>query len=295
MDKRDIKHRYKAFCYHFLGKKLMKKEKFENIDRKLKMANVKYTPEVYISVIITSGFIITCVSALFYFLLFNFLFATPNWIFFVLILTSMTGGMSFAFFPFVVTSKISNRKLQINKELPFILSELSILASTGLSPIKIFRSIVTQDEQNIMNSELKKIIYKIDIDGKDIITAISETAKESPSEVFRETLWDIANMIHQGGDLDGYLRNKADSSMQLKRDVQKEFIEKLGTYSELYISLVLVGVLFLGIAAFLIDAMGSTMGGITSDTLLLLLSFGLIPVAIIVINIIVASAYSKNE
>ena len=258
------------------------------------MANVKYTPGVYLSVIIITTLIVTILSLLIYTIMFAVILRSPNWQYFAIILTGMTSGISAIFLPMVIRSRISSRKTQIDHELPFTLSELSILASTGLTPIKIIRHMAEQRGTTAMDSEFKKIVYKIDVEGKDIITAISETAKETPSTLFREALWDLSNMIHEGGDLDDYLRQKADTSLQLKRDIQKEFIEKLSTYQEMYIALVLIGVLFLGIAAFIIDVMASNIGGLTADSLLLVLAYGLIPAAVIVINVIVSMSYSKS-
>lgn len=286
--------KYKTLCYRILGKRLSNNRRFDRLSESLKMANVKYTPGVYLSVIVITGILVTLLSLVMFTILFAFLLQSPTWLYFVLILTGITSGISFAFLPMVIRSRISSRKTQIDHELPFTLSELSILASTGLTPIKIIRHIAERSETTAMNSEFKKIVYKIDLEGKDIITALSQTAKETPSIAFREALWDLSNMIHEGGDLDEYLRQKADTTLQLKRDIQKEFIEKLGTYSEIYITLVLIGVLFMGIAAFLLDAMGSSIGGLNADSLLLLLAYGLIPIAVISINVLVSMAYSKS-
>jgi flagellar protein FlaJ len=285
---------YKTFCYQFLGKKIEQRMSLENTSEKLKMANMRFTPGIYLSTIIITGMIVTIISLLSYTVIFLMLINSSSWLIYVLILTAITSGFSFGFFPFVVSSRISTRKRQIDHEMPFILSELSILASTGLTPIKIMRRIAQRSEDTAVNVEFKKIIYKIDVKGKDLISAISETAKETPSPIFRETLWDIGNMIHQGGDLDEYLRTKADMTLQLKRDIQKEFIDKLGTYSEMYMSLVLTGVLFLGIAAFLLDAMSSEIAGLDANSLLLLLSYGFVPVTIIIVNVVISMAYSKK-
>jgi flagellar protein FlaJ len=190
--------------------------------------------------------------------------------------------------------KISNRKTNIERELPFILSELSILASTGLSPIGILRKMAKRNENDIISAEFRRIIYKIDVEGKDLISALSEAASETPSYLFRENLWDLANMIHQGRNLDEYLRMKADQVMQIQREIQKSFIEKLARYSEMYISLVLVGILFLSIGAYLIDAMGSTMMDLDADGIFMLLTYGIIPLAVLVTFMIVSMAYSKS-
>lgn len=285
---------YKTIAFHAVGWKTKKQKTNEDLLTKLKKADISFTPEIYHAVILFTLILVTPPALILFYIIFNILIESSQWILYTLGLTAITAIFAGAYFPFVVQSKISNRKQQINRELPFALSELSILASTGLTPIKIFRQIAQRDQQSSLTNEFKKIVYKTDIEGKDLITALSESAKESPSDQYRETLWDIANMIHQGGELDVYLRDKADTSMQLKRDIQKEFIEKLGTYSEMYISLVLVGILFLGIAAFLIDAMGTSMAGLNSESLLLLMTYGLIPVAVIAINVIVSMAYSKQ-
>lgn len=292
--KKDFMDIYKTIAFHTVGWKTKKQKTNENLSIKLKKADLPFTPELYHAVILFTLLLVVPPALLLFYFIFNVLIQSSQWILYTLALTAITAIFAGAYFPFVVQSKISNRKQQINKELPFALSELSILASTGLTPIKIFRQIAQREEQSTLTNEFKKIVYKTDIEGKDLITALSESAKESPSDEFREALWDIANMIHQGGDLDVYLRDKADTSMQLKRDIQKEFIEKLGTYSEMYISLVLVGILFIGIAAFIMDAMGATMAGLSSESLLLALTYGLIPLAVIAINIIVSMSYSKS-
>ncbi len=286
--------RYKALCFKILGKNFHEKgNEYDKIRDKLIMADMHLTPAVYLSMVIITTLLSTTLSFLAFFTLFTLIQIT-NGMLYTIGLTAIVGISTAAFFPFVISSKISNRRTHIEQDIPFILSELSILATTGLSPIRIFRNMSKRHKGTATNSEFRKVIYKIDIDGKDIITSISETAKESPSPTLREVLWDIANMIHQGGDLDEFLKNKADTTMQLKRDLQKEFIDKLGTYLEVYISLILVGILLLGIGIFILDAMGTQVMGMKSETLLMLLAFGFIPLSTIVINIMVNMAYSKE-
>jgi len=274
---------YKTTCLKILGQRLTKKKDYQNLSLKLRMADTTLTPAVYLSTLLITTLIVFIISLCIYIILFFILIQSQNWVLYTLSLTCLTTIITAAFMPMTISSKISTRKKQIEQNLPFVLSELSILASTGLTPIKIFRHMATRTTTDTITKEFKKIIYKIDIEGKDIITAISESAKESPSQRFKETLWDIGNMIHQGGDLDLYLRQKADSTMDFIRGIQKEFIEKLGTYSEMYMSLVLTGTLFIAIAAFLIDAMQT-----------LILAYFLIPVVIIVVNIIISLAYAKS-
>ena len=152
-----------------------------------------------------------------------------------------------------------------------------------------------RDHDPAMTATFREVVYRTDVQGKDLITALAETAKESPSTAVRDTLWDLGNMIHQGGNLDEYLRNKSDDIMRLKRLIQKEFIERLATFLDMYVSLVLVGVLMIAVGAYLLNALGSTAGPLDADALLILLTFGLVPVAVAMTVIMVSMAYAKAE
>jgi flagellar protein FlaJ len=286
--------KYKKFCFQVMGKRFDQPDKYKNLAQKLKMANMRLTAPVFMSVIIFSGLLIFIISLIIYLLIFNIIIPIESWLSYSLGLTLVNTSFSIIFLPLLMRMKISSRKLQIERELPFTLSELSVLASTGLTPIKIVRHMAQRKINQSMNLEFRKIVHKIDIEGKDIVTALGETAKESPSDTFRESLWDLSNMIHQGGDLDVYLRQKADNTMQLRRDVQKEFTQKLASYAEMYISLVLISIIFVGVAAFLMNAMASSMSGIDADTLLMMLAFLIIPIAVISITTMISTAYSRS-
>lgn len=213
----------------------------------------------------------------------------------VLLVTLLAVGTTAGMFRFLLTSRISNRRSQLERELPFTLSELSVMASTGMSPIELVRRMSRRTHDPAMTVEFKKVVYKTDVQGKDLISALSETAKESPSNSLRESMWDLANMIHQGGNLDEYLRAKSDDVLKLKRLTQKEFIERLQTFVDMYISLVLVGVLLIAVAAFLLNAFGSTAAGLDANELLLLLTFGLVPLAVVMVVILISIAYARAE
>jgi archaeal flagellar protein FlaJ len=229
------------------------------------------------------------------FLLFDVGLHNPQWYLYVLLIVGIAVGATFAGFQFLLSSRIANRKDQLERELPFTLSELSVLASTGASPIQLVRRMANRDHDPAMTGTFKRITYKTDVQGKDLITALAETAKESPSNVVRESLWDIANMIHQGGNLDEYLRNKSDDVLKLKRLIQRDFIERLSTFLDMYVSLVLVGVLLIAVGAFLLNALGSTAAGLNANELLLLLTFGLVPVAVAMTIILISIAYARAE
>jgi len=261
----------------------------------LQRAGMNITPGMHYSVEAFTAVIAAVVGFAVSFLLFFVGLHSTQWFLYVLVITAIAVGATVGGFNFLLTSRIANRKDELERELPFTLSELSVLASTGSSPIRLVRRMASRDHDPAMTGEFRRVVYKTDVQGKDLITALAETAKESPSTSVREAFWDLANMIHQGGSLDEYLRAKSDDVLKLRRLVQEEFIERLTTFLDMYVSLVLVGVLMIAVAAFLINALGSTAAGLNANELLLLLTFGLVPVSVAMTIILISIAYARAE
>ena len=292
---RDLGSRYRSFCYGLVGERLERRNGADVLQERLKRAGINVPAGVHSATSLVTAVVLTAVMAGVAFLLFFGVLHDPAWYLYVLALGGVGGASVVAGFRFLVDTKISNRKTELERELPFSLSELSVLASTGTSPIRLIRRMAQRDHDPAMTAMFREVVYRTDVQGKDLITALAETAKESPSTPVRDTLWDLANMVHQGGNLDEYLRGKSDAIMQLRRLVQKEFIERLSTFLDMYVSLVLVGVLMIAVAAFLINALGSTAAGLNANELLLLLTFGLVPVAVAMTIIMVSMAYARAE
>lgn len=287
--------KYRTFCYRVFGTRFEDTDTSSPLAERLQRAGVNMTPGMHTAVVSMTTIIAAASSAAFTFLLFYILAHSPIWFEFVGIITGVTVAATFGGFQFLLTSRIANRKDQLDRELPFTLSELSVLASTGTSPIRLVRRMAQRDHDPAMTGEFRRIVYKTDVQGKDLITALAETAKESPSISVRESFWDLANMIHQGGNLDEYLRNKSDDVLKLRRLVQKEFIERLTTFLDMYVSLVLVGVLMIAVGAFLLNALGSTAVGLDANELLLILTFGIVPMSVAMTIILISIAYARAE
>jgi archaellum biogenesis protein FlaJ (TadC family) len=287
--------RYRAYCYRVLGQRLDERAGQELLAERLKQAGLNFTPGLHRSVLLITTLWSTAVAFAFSVILFRFVLDLSTWYLYVLLLTGVTLAAVTVTFQFLVGSRISNRRGHLERELPFTLSELSVLASTGMAPIELMRHMARRTHDPAMTGEFRKVVYKTDIQGRDLITALAETAKESPSLTLREAFWDLANMIHQGGNLDEYLRTKSEDVLKLKRASQKEFIEHLTAYLDMYVSLVLVGVLMIAVGAFLINAFGSTVAGLDANALLLVLAYGIVPLAVVMTTVLISIAYARAD
>lgn len=224
-------------------------------------------------------------------------FAVMGWpgIAYGILVGALGGGLAAAAFPFVVRSRIQNRSHAIDKELPFALSELSVLAGIGLSPIVLMRRMALRKHDPATTGEFRKVVAMVDAEGRDLVSAMAEVARRSPSDALRTTFWDMANLMHQGGDLETYLKGQSEFVLEEVRAGQKSFTEQLGTYADMYISIVLLGIMFLAVGAFMLDSFRSTAGPLTANGLLLLLTWGLGPVVVLVLGILLSSAHGSSQ
>jgi pilus assembly protein TadC len=283
---------YKLACYRFVGRHL-ETARDEDLSNKLAQSGLAESAGHFRALILVSALAAALVALPLLELVLTFAFGLDHPLIVASALALLVGGLVAAAFPFVLSARVENRRGKLEAELPFSLSELAVLASIGLSPIELIRRMAQRDHDAAMTSEFRRVAYKADMQGMDLITALAETAKESASPMVRQVLWDFANMIHQGGDLDAYLRQQSDEVLEHKRVVQKQFIDKLGTYSDIYITVVLIGIIFVSVGVFLLDAFSMTAGGLGADTLLLLLTFGVVPVVTIVLAILLGTAHQK--
>ncbi len=287
--------RYRTFCYGLLGERYDRPPGRPEFAERLTQAGFNSTPGMYLSVAAVTTLLATLGVGAFSLWLFLALIHVPFWYGYVALVVAVTAFATQVGFRSVIGTRIANRKDQLERELPFTLSELSVLASTGTSPIQLIRRMADRDHDAAMTGEFKRVVYKVDLEGDDLITALAETGKESPSPSVREAFWDLGNMVHQGGSLDEYLRNKSDDVLKLKRMVQKQFIERLSTFLDMYVSLVLVGVLMIAVGAFLLNSLGQTVAGLSPNELLLVLTFGLVPLAVVMTVIMISIAYARAE
>ncbi len=219
---------YIRLCYNLLGRRLDRRPDAALL-RKLSGAEIYgVSPGTFIALMIITPIICG-------FIAFGILFALLKLsLLHSLFISLLAAGSAAGFFPLLIHTKRYNRMKSIERELPFVLSHMSIMAGTGATPLKTIESIAVEEYGEI-SSEFRKLIYRTNVQGEDAITALDNLAMSTPSEVFKELCLDLANLIHIGGDLRKYLEDRSTYLMDRRRLVEKQFIETLGIYSEFYI------------------------------------------------------------
>lgn len=269
---------------------------FKDLDAKLHRSGLKVNFKAYVSLTIFATALI-CFATLMLipsllFLVFN-LPLLPSVLFGV-------GGSLFAFafsilgFCLYPIYRADALRRELEDELPFTTGYMAILTSAGVSPEKIFYSLSNLNVPLAVTAEAKDVVRDVNLFGSDIISALEETSKRTPSQRFRETIEGFITTIHSGGNLAAYLREKSKEYMRLKRINLKKYSDTLSMLSEFYVTLLLTGPLFLVIMLVVMAMLGGGDFGIISPEFMLeLLTYMGIPLGAITFLIILDAVSPK--
>jgi len=116
---------------------------------------------------------------------------------------------------------------KIERELPYFITIVSLLAASGFGPYTIFQKIKEIRLLPIMRIEAIKILKRIDLLGTDPLTAITETKEKQASRSLGEFLSGYVSAIQSGGNVANYLKTKMKGTYEILENREKNSVEKL--------------------------------------------------------------------
>ena len=285
---------YKRFCYIF-GRSFDRNPN-RDIIKLIYQADLEMTPGMFTSLwIVTTmlvGFLMIVVAAVL-FLLPQSPFAIPAPLPYIL-LFALIGSAAIALgFPFYLQNQIENKKRDIDTQIPYALAFMSILASSGATPLDIIRRIAREDYGQISN-EFRKVLFRVDVLGEDVVTAMNGLVQNTPSDMFRDICIDITNIIYGGGGLKSYLETKSKELMAIRRQTYKEFVESLAVFGEGYLGGVVMTITLAVLGVVISGALGIQLGPFTAKEMFNYLIYLLIPLINVVFLQMLAVKYSTN-
>ncbi|HTY52835.1 MAG TPA: type II secretion system F family protein [Methanomicrobiales archaeon] len=299
---------YKRFCYHH--GKFLEHRASDRIARLLYQGDVEMTPGMFLSLWIGTAVIAAVAGVAGSVLVFAspwspFAVDTPlisiPWapvsvvgpLPYILIVSAAVAGLTLGAFPFYLQNQITNKKLDIERQIPYALAFMSILASSGETPLDVIRRVALEDYGHI-SREFGKVIFRVDILGEDAVSAMNDLIIHTPSEIFRAICIDITNIMYGGGGLTEYLAMKSRDLMALRRQAYREFVESLSVFAEGYLGGVVMTIT-LGVLGIIISgALSIELGPFTPGQLLMLLIYAVTPIINLVFLQVLSVKYSTN-
>nr|WP_321498515.1 type II secretion system F family protein [uncultured Methanolobus sp.] len=280
--------KYKMLCYVF-GRYIDKKPQ-EDIAKSLYQADLVMTPGMFISLALVTAGMASLIVFLFSLIFFR---SSSSPLVYITVLTVITFGLSVSSFPFMLYNKISSKDMNIEQELPFTLGYMTILASSGSSPMDVIRKVAIEDYGDV-SVEFGKVMYRVDVLGEDGVSAMNYLIRNTSSESLRAICIDLANAMQSGGGLRTYLEMKSRELMDMRRQMQQEFVDSLGVYGEGYLSGVVMSVVLVVLMIVVTSALGIDLGPFTAKQMFQFFVYFVLPFINIIFLLLLWMKYSRS-
>ncbi|MCQ1534222.1 flagellar biosynthesis protein FlgJ [Methanosarcina sp. KYL-1] len=185
-------------------------------------------------------------------------------------IAALTYGLIMAYPPM----KADNRKRAINENMPHATAFLYVLQrGGGMTIFDIIKSLGGYSHlYGTTSREFGNIVRDIEYFGKDLKDALWDAADRTPSEHFKDLVDGMISIVSSGGDITLYLKNKTDLYKSNANKEHKRFLETLGLLAEVYITVFVVGPLFLMVILVVMNMIDNS-----GPTNLYLLVYGAVP------------------
>lgn len=295
-----IFHKLKKLPFVILGERMKaRKDKFRNLRNAMRQSRIPVSYEMYISNAIFYSAIVGILGAIMGLItayimvtviglpdqLTNLEFSQSSaWLlkyrdisiafFIVIFLTLLFGGITYMLFLVYPGFKAGERKGIIDKNLPYAVTFMYALSRGGMNIIEILRSISRcSDTYGETSREIDVILRDMDYFGNDLRTALHNICEITPSDNFRDLMYNLLTVIDSGGDIPAYFRDKSEQYLRKAKVEQKGFLETLGLLAESYVTAFVAGPLFIIILGVMMSVMGSG-----SDMMIYAIIYAVIPI-----------------
>jgi flagellar protein FlaJ len=233
-------------------------------------------PGMYLGMIVLTAILASAASLGASLIVFIFVIHVGLWPWITLAIVVAAGGMSSISVPMITLNRITAKKVKIEFKLPFLLAYMATLSSAGMNPVETIKHVAMKDFGPI-SKEFQKVVYREEILGEDIITALNYVASNTPSTELRDILTGMTNIIVSGGSLQSYCEQESKSVFEKKKTKLKGFIDSLAAFSEGYIGGIIISIVMAIIGIIIVGALGFKIGPLSTQQLLDVFVFLVIP------------------
>jgi Flp pilus assembly protein TadB len=233
-----------------MSTQLFKKGHFKGLENNLRKASVPFLPNSYLSMALFSSLITFLICVLSLTLL--VIISPPNLLKYGLIALFLPIFTFFAFYLYPVTES-QGMGQKIKNELPFVSLHMAAISGSKIEPSQIFKIIAFGTEYPNTKKEFTKIINQTNLYGYDLITALKNVSRNTPSKALSELLSGIATTISSGGDITEFLNKRSETLFFEYRMDREKYTKEAETFMDIYISLVIAAPMVLSLLLVLMN------------------------------------------
>jgi flagellar protein FlaJ len=262
------------------------------LQRNLTRASIKVSFNVYLGFAVFTSLVTGAASLGISLLMLSISFPIVEATVFAILIGALVASVSAGGFYLYPLLAISSRNRKIDANLPLIANFMAVLASAGMPPERIFRSLANVGDEFGIGDEMRRAIGDIELMGLDLNGALRNASLRSASNKFGAMLDGVVTTSHMGGDLATFLREESDKFKKTRISALKSFVDSLAGMAEVYVSVMIALPLALVVMLSIMSFLGggaSMLGNIDPQVLLTLVCFVITPAGVAVLLLMVDS------
>jgi len=234
---------------------LIKKGYFKPLAGSLNKANIDILFSAYVAVILFSSFLALFVGIILaVFLLFmSFSCAMLGKVILIPLFSPVVTFFLVYYYPSTERGTIARR---IEQELPFAVIHMSAISGSGIEPVEIFKIITISKDYPFLRREIRKVLNQINLYGYDLVTALNNVMKNSPSPRLSELFAGLSTTISSGGSLTEFFQKRAETLLIDYRLEREKYTKVAETFMDIYISVVIAAPMILMLLLIMISISG---------------------------------------
>jgi flagellar protein FlaJ len=143
---------------------------------------------------------------------------------------------SAVFYPKIL---LSQRKKEINNQFYLVVTHMTVLSTTNIDRMEVFRRLAEQEEYGEMATEVGRVVELVDTWNQSLDDACRRRAKEVPSDPVSDFFDRLGYTLGAGQALDDYLLSEQEQIIQNYKTVYQGTLDNLEVMKDLYLSMIL--------------------------------------------------------
>ena len=134
---------------------------------------------------------------------------------------------------------LSQRRKELNNQFHLVVTHMTVLSTTNIDRMEVFRRLAEQDEYGEMAAEVGRVVELVDTWNQSLDDACRRRAKEVPSDAVADFFDRLGYTLGAGQALDDYLLSEQEQIIQNYKTVYQGTLDNLEVMKDLYLSMIL--------------------------------------------------------
>ena len=222
-------------------------ESFRPLEPHIRNSNMKILLKTWVSILFMTTMLSFTISMVSVYALLTFFIEVEFYIyiFSVIFFPVFVSSIVFIILYLYPVQKEKSRQKSIENNLPFAITHMSAIASSGIPTEFMFELLTGFKEYGEMAEDSKLIMRNIKTFGMSSVDAMRDVAERTPSQEFRDILLGIVSTVESGGNLVEYLNQMSEKELFSYRIKREKYLKTLSTYADIYTALLVAAPLMM--------------------------------------------------